>query len=199
MTESPHTDALPRAAVPRDYRLLVPRDWFRVDLTQDRWRGTLKTFVDRQAEGRRVSPELTRKVWASLRNTAEAGRARGAMEFFLLATSRDGGMPASLLVSLMPLGVTPAAPQEYAAWLELREPDEDDNGNEGGPHRRISVVDLPAGTTVRVLGPATLDLHVHMPGAAGYLTLSFAAPLIGMPGPMERLCDAIAGSLSWVE
>lgn len=193
MTNAPETDAVPRAAVPRDYRLLVPREWFRIDLTQDRWRRTLKTFVDRQAEGRRVSPDLTRKVWASLRNTAEVGRARGAMEFFLLTTAQDGGMPASLLVSLMPLGAKPADPHKYAAWLELREPDE------GSPRRRISVVNLPAGPAVRVLGPTTLDLHAQLPGAKGYMLLSFAAPLIGMAGPMERLCDAIAGSLSWVE
>jgi hypothetical protein len=69
--------------VPRDYQLLVPREWFRIDLMQDRWRAQLKTFVDRQAEGRCVPAELQHDVLATLRNTAEAGRARGAMEFFL--------------------------------------------------------------------------------------------------------------------
>ncbi|MFE0175287.1 hypothetical protein ACFWZ2_23500 [Streptomyces sp. NPDC059002] len=192
-TETVQAPETPETAVPRDYQLLVPREWFRIDLTQDRWRSQLKTFVDRQAEGRAVSADLTRKVWVSLRNTAETGRARGAMEFYLLATSRDGRMPASLLVSMVPLGRTPADPHEYAAWLELREP------GEGGPRREISVVDLPAGPAVRVLGPASLDIHVHMPRGTGYLTLSFAAPLTGMAGPMERLCDAMAGSLRWVE
>ncbi|MEU9628663.1 hypothetical protein AB0D89_17875 [Streptomyces luteogriseus] len=182
----------PTVGVPRDYRLLVPREWFRVDLMRDRWRAQLKTFVDRQAEGRNVSAELKREVWTTLRNTAEAGRARGAMEFFLLTTSRGGGLPASLLVSLVPLGDTPADPEKYAAWLELREP-------EGPGRRQVSVVDLPAGTGVRVLGATTLDVHVLMPGGVGYLTLSFSSPLIGMGGPMERLCDAIAGSLRWVE
>ncbi|MGW2228069.1 hypothetical protein [Streptomyces formicae] len=183
----------PRAAVPRDYRLLVPRDWFRIDLTQDRWRGQLKTFVDRQAAGRGVSADLMRKVWSTLRNTAETGRTRGAMEFYLLTTSDDGGMPASLLVSLVPLGRTPADPAAYAELLELRQPEE------GGPQREITVVDLPAGPAVRVLGPTSLDFHVHMPGGTGYLMLAFAAPLTGMVGPMERLCEAMAGSLGWVE
>ncbi|MES9617913.1 hypothetical protein ACPCBX_22850 [Streptomyces tuirus] len=116
----------------------MPREWFRVDLMRDRWRSQLKTFVDRQSEGRTVPAELKRDVWTTLRNTAEAGRARGAMEFFLLTTSRDGGLPASLLVSLLPLGDTPADPEEYAAWLELREP-------EGAGRRQVSVVDLTAG------------------------------------------------------
>ncbi|MDQ0715390.1 hypothetical protein QFZ55_004842 [Streptomyces luteogriseus] len=178
--------------MPSDYKLLVPREWFRVDLMRDRWRSQLKTFVDRQSEGRPLSAELKRDVWTTLRNTAEAGRARGAMEFFLLTISRDGGLPASLLVSLVPLGDTPADPEKYAAWLELREP-------EGAGRRRVSVVELTAGPAVRVLGATTLNVHVLMPGGVGYLTLSFSSPLTGMAGPMERLCDAIAGSLRWVE
>jgi hypothetical protein len=185
-------DTSPKVEVPSDYKLLVPREWFRVDLMRDRWRAQLKTFVDRQPEGRPVSAELKRHVWTTLRNTAEAGRARGAMEFFLLTTTRDGGLPASLLVSLMPLGDTPADPEKYAAWLELREP-------EGAGRRQVSVVELTAGPAVRVVGATTLNVHVLMPGGVGYLTLSFSAPLTGMSGPMERLCDAIAGSLRWVQ
>ncbi|MFH9889087.1 hypothetical protein ACH4OQ_07915 [Streptomyces luteogriseus] len=192
MKEPAAGDADPTAAAPRDYRLLVPREWFRVDLMRDRWRSQLKMFVDRQSEGRNVSAELARDVWTALRNTAEAGRARGAMEFFLLTISPDGGLPASLLVSLVPLGDTPADPEQYAAWLELREP-------EGAGRREVSVVELTAGPAVRVLGAATLNVHVLMPGGVGYLTLSFASPLTGMGGPMERLCDAIAGSLRWVQ
>ncbi|MEV8016833.1 hypothetical protein AB0O76_10890 [Streptomyces sp. NPDC086554] len=191
MNESPEVAASPPAAAPKDYRLLVPREWFRVDLTQERWRGQLKTFVDRQMQGRSASPDLARNVWTTLRNTAEVGRARGAMEFFLLTTSQNGGLPASLLVSLVPLGESPADPQEYATWLEAREP-------EGDAGRQVSVVDLTAGTAVRVLGITSLDIHVHMPGGTGYLTLSFSAPLTGMSGPMEQLCDAMAGSLRWV-
>ncbi|WP_328770951.1 hypothetical protein [Streptomyces sp. NBC_00286] len=191
MRESAEADAPPSGGIPLDYRLLVPREWFRIDLTQDRWRAQLKTFVDRQAAGRHVSAELTRNVWATLRNTAEGGLARGAMEFFLLATSRDGNLPASLLVSLMPLGETPADPQKYAAWLDMREP-------ERRTRQQVSVVNLPAGAAVRVLGATRLSVHALMPGGVGYLTLSFSAPLIGMSGPMERLCDAIAGSLRWV-
>lgn len=191
MNEPPKAAVSPPVA-PTDYRLLVPREWFRVDLTQDRWRGQLKTFVDREAQGRGVSADLTRNVWTTLRNTAETGRARGAMEFFLLTTSQDGGLPASLLVSLMPLGDSPADPRTYATYLAARE------SEDGGPGRGVSVVELSAGTAVRVLGTTSLDIHVHMPGGTGYLVLSFSAPVTGMSGPMERLCDAMAGSLRWV-
>ncbi|MFF3927190.1 hypothetical protein [Streptomyces hirsutus] len=191
MKELSEADAPSPGITPTDYRLLVPREWFRIDLMQDRWRGRLKTFVAQHAEGRRVPAELTQNVWATLRNTAEAGRARGAMEFFLLTTSRDGGLPASLLVSLVPLGDTPADPQEFATLLEMRE-------REDSSPRHVSVVALPAGNAVRVVGPTTLNVHVLVPGGAGYVTLSFSAPLTGMSGPMGRLCDAIAGSLRWV-
>ncbi|MEF9905629.1 hypothetical protein [Streptomyces sp. P9-A2] len=191
MKETAEVEARHQGGTPTDYRLLVPREWFRIDLMQERWRGQLKTFVEQQAEGRRVSAELTQNVWAALRNTAEAGRARGAMEFFLLTTSRDGGLPASLLVSLVPLGETPADPHEFAAWLEARE-------LEDRMRQHVSVVNLPAGTAVRVVGPATLSVHVLVPGGTGYLTLSFSAPFTGMSGPMGRLCDAIACSLRWV-
>ncbi|MEV5336451.1 hypothetical protein [Streptomyces werraensis] len=192
MSESSGSGAAPATSDARDYRLLVPREWFRVDLMQDRWRRQLKTFVEKQADGRQVPAELTRNVWATLRNTAEAGRARGAMEFYLLTLSRNGGLPASLLVSLMPPGGTPVDPDAFAAWIEARE------GEDGG-RREVGVVDLPAGRAVRVAGPTSLDLHVVLPGGKGYLTLSFSAPVVGMSGPMLRLCEAIAGSLRWVQ
>ncbi|TWD14915.1 hypothetical protein FB570_114104 [Streptomyces sp. T12] len=192
MSESSGSGAAPATAGARDYRLLVPREWFRVDLMQDRWRRQLKTFVEKQADGRQVPAEMTRNVWATLRNTAEAGRARGAMEFYLLTLSRNGGLPASLLVSLMPPGGTPVDPDAFAAWIEARE------GEDGG-REEVGVVDLPAGRAVRVAGPTSLDLHVVLPDGTGYLTLSFSAPVVGMSGPMLRLCEAIAGSLRWVE
>ncbi|WP_399887305.1 hypothetical protein ACGH7X_22465 [Streptomyces sp. BBFR51] len=191
MKGTPRTEATPPGGIPKDYKLLVPREWFRIDLTRDRWRAQLKTFVDRQIQGRQVSAELTRNVWTTLRNTAEVGRARGAMEFFLLTTSENGGMPASLLVSSVPLSRTPADPEKYAAWLELRQADSRDR-------RAVSVVELSAGSAVRLLGNTTLDFHVCMPGGIGYLTLCFSAPVTGMSAPMEQLCDAVAGSLRWV-
>lgn len=36
---------------------MVPPEWFRIDLIQDRWRVQLKTFVDRQEEGQKESVE----------------------------------------------------------------------------------------------------------------------------------------------
>ncbi|MEU2774169.1 hypothetical protein ABZ646_14815 [Streptomyces sp. NPDC007162] len=176
---------------PKDYRLLVPRDWFRIDLTQDRWRAQLKKFVDHQAEGKNVPAELKQETWATLRNTAEAGVRTGALEFFLRPELEGGGiLPASLIVSLIPRpgGLTPAQLQESLATEQRH----------AASTAEMSTVLLPAGETVQVLTPTTMDLYVQMPGAFGYLALAFAVPLSGVTGPMRRLCESIAGSLRWI-
>ncbi|WP_406332130.1 hypothetical protein [Streptomyces sp. NBC_00203] len=176
---------------PKDYRLLVPRDWFRIDLTQDRWRGQLKTFVDRQADGKSVRAETKQDAWAALRNTAEAGVREGALEYFLRPELDDGSiMPASLIVSLIPRTGS-LAPRDLAQSFEVRE-------EQNGRAAEVSILSLPAGEAVRILTPTTLDLYVEMPAAVGYLVLAFAVPVTGMQGPMLRLCTSIAESLRWI-
>ncbi|MFZ3472139.1 hypothetical protein ACODT3_15695 [Streptomyces sp. 4.24] len=187
-------------APPEDYRLLVPRDWFRVDLTHERWRPQLKLYVDRHTAGKNPSAELRQAVWASLRNTAEAGLAEGALELYLRSEVDPGsaegqaGPPASLLVSLLhtPPGGCPD-PADLALTLAAREPRTQDGGG-----REAYVVSLPAGEAVRAATVTALDYHVVMPGGVGYLMLAFALPLSGTEGPLGGLCDAIAHSLRWV-
>ncbi|MFJ4920140.1 hypothetical protein [Streptomyces sp. NPDC088725] len=179
-----------RHEAPSDYRMLVPRDWFRIDLTQERWRPQLKTFMDQQSAGKDVPAETKREIWATLRNLAEAGVAHGALELFLRTDSPGGApYPATLLISLLhaPDG-EPAAPQRLAEVLADRR----------GETAEVSVVTLPAGETVRVLTDTTMDFHVHMPGDVGYLMLSFSIPLSGTTGPMARLCESMAHSLRWI-
>jgi hypothetical protein len=179
------------SAVPKDYRLLVPRDWFRVDLGQDRWRGQLKTFVDRQAEGRNVPAEVKQEAWASLRNTAECAVASGALEFFLRPELDDGSlMPVSLIVALLPRPGSPTPNDLLASFAEME--------HRNGRGAEVSLVSLPAGETVRIRTRSTLDLYIQMPGTTGCLVLGFVVPLTGVVGPMERLCTSIAGSLRWI-
>lgn len=179
-----------RPEAPEDYKLLVPRDWFRIDLTLDRWRPQLKTFVDQQAARRPMSAEAKQELWTNLRNTAESGVAQGALELFLRTESAVGvATPATLLISLLPMrGALNAPPKEFAEALSARRETAAD----------VSVVSLPAGETVRVGTTTTLDLYVQMPGEVGYLLLAFAVPLSGIKSPLGELCEAIAGSLRWV-
>ncbi|MGW7382490.1 hypothetical protein [Streptomyces sp. NPDC054794] len=177
-----------QAEPPEDYRLLVPRDWFRIDLTLDRWRPQLKTFVDQQACRRPMSAEARQELWTVLRNTAERGVAEGALELFL-RTEAESATPATLLISLLPMrGVLDAPPKELAQAFSARR----------GEGAEVTVVPLPAGDTVRVATTTTLDLYVHMPGEVGYLLLAFTVPLSGIKSPMGDLCEAISGSLRWV-
>lgn len=183
------THLVPEQA-PSDYRLLVPRDWFRIDLMQERWRSQLKVFVDRECSKSRTSAEAARNTWITLRNTAESGVANGALEFFLRTEASEGVLtPASLLISWPPLprGLAPA-PKDFARALDGRT----------GPETEVSVIGLPAGQTVHVRTETTLDYHVRMPGDAGFLHLAFSMPLSGTHGSMGNLCDAMAQSLRWV-
>ncbi|MDW4910931.1 hypothetical protein RB628_37855 [Streptomyces sp. ADMS] len=184
MTEPIHPEA------PEDYQLLVPRDWFRIDLTLDRWRSQLKVFVDQQATRRPMPAETKQELWTTLRNTAESGVAQGALELFLRTESAVGvATPATLLISVLPMrGALNSPPQELAEALSARRETAAD----------VSVVPLPAGETVRVVTTTTLDLYVQMPGEAGYLLLAFTVPLSGIESPLGELCEAISGSLRWV-
>ncbi|WP_405817412.1 hypothetical protein OG241_23030 [Streptomyces sp. NBC_01390] len=184
MTEPTHQEA------PEDYQLLVPRDWFRIDLTLDRWRPQLKMFVDQQATRRPMPAEAKQELWTTLRNTAESGVAQGALELFLRTESTIGvATPATLLISMLPLrGVLNAPPKELAEALSARRE----------TAAEVSVASLPAGETVRVVTPTSLDLYVQMPGGVGYLLLAFSVPLSGIDSPLGELCEAIAGSLRWV-
>ncbi|MDO0926331.1 hypothetical protein QQY24_13190 [Streptomyces sp. TG1A-8] len=177
-------------ALPKDYRLLVPRDWFRIDLGRRGWRAQLKTFVDHQAEGKNVPAEVKQDAWAALRNTAEAGIRNGALEFFLRSEVGGGVLPASLIVSLIPRtgSLTPRDLQESFEAGERQHADAVE----------VSVLPLPAGEAVRVRTGTTMDVYVQMPGDAGYLVLAFAVPVSGMAGPMHRLCESIAESLRWI-
>ncbi|MFD5281972.1 hypothetical protein [Streptomyces rubrogriseus] len=179
-----------RSRPPDDYRLLVPRDWFRIDLMVDRWRPQLKKFVDQQATRRQMSTDAGRELWASLRNAVETGVSQGALELYLRTDVVAGtGAPATLMVSLLPMrDALQASPEEFAQALRGRE--------EGGA--TVSVSSLPAGPCVRVSTTTALDYYVEMPGGAGYILLSFTVPLSGVQSPLGELCEAMAGSLRWI-
>ncbi|QKW11056.1 hypothetical protein HUT18_20920 [Streptomyces sp. NA04227] len=168
---------------------MVPRDWFRVDLTEERWRGGLKKFVNRQATRKRLSAEAQRSLWVSLRNTAEAGVSHGALEFFLKADGiGHSTTPATLLISLLPLpGDLWVGAEDWAE--ELRKTRRGEIG---------TTDELPAGKAVRITTKSSLDYYVEMPGRVGYLALGFNVPVSGVESPMGELCEAIAYSLRWV-
>ncbi|MFF3764402.1 hypothetical protein ACFYYR_10000 [Streptomyces sp. NPDC001922] len=175
---------------PEDYQILVPRDWFRIDLTIEGWRPQLKKFVDLQAEHGPMPAETRKELWRTLRNTAEDAAGRGALELFLrTGVQGDLSAPATLLVSLLPLrGELRTSPADLSQALSAR------NRNGG----TVAIASVPAGTAVHVVTDTTQDFYFEMPGGVGYLLLAFSVPLGDVATPMGELCKAIAASLRWV-
>ena len=78
-----------------------------------------------------------------------------------------------------------------------------------GDDREVSVSDLPAGKSVRVLRrPAsggsepgadatTLEVFVPVPGSGVWLLLSFSAPIGPLAPAMTKLFDAICTTVRW--
>ncbi|MFD5023995.1 hypothetical protein [Streptomyces sp. NPDC058373] len=175
-------------APPDDFRLLVPRDWFRIDLCQDRWRPQLKLYADRRAAEHRMSSATRAELWKALRNVTEAGVARGALEIYLRADTAESAVtPVSLLVSLMATGELPADGADSLADLLA----------ERHPAATVTRPPHPAGPAVLVTTAESLDLYVEIPARRGFLHLSFRIPVSGTGSPMGELCRAIGGSLRW--
>lgn len=174
---------------PSDYRLLVPRDWFRVDLGQERRRRQLKTVVDKEAQSRRFPAEDGREIWVTLRNVAEAGLTRGALEFFLRTGKPGSALPASLLVS-------PASHRRAARRTRTASPRYWSSGRE--TTRRWTSSRSPPEPPSASTRTRTVAYHVHMPGGVVHLHLAFSLLVSGSRVPMGELCDAMAHPLRWV-
>ncbi len=180
------------------YRLVVPDGWFCVDL-DPAWRErAAKALTARQFAGLDNAPHLKAQARRELLDRAEAAYAAGGLEMFLsLAQIAGLPLPASLVIFLVPPpddGCT-VGPRELARSLE-------------GDGRQASVVDLPAGTAVRLLRHAeaagqdqpaspTLEVFVPVPGGGGWLLLSFTTPLGPLAAAMIKLFDAICTTLRW--
>jgi hypothetical protein len=131
-----------------------------------------------------------------------------------LSLQQIAGIPvaASLVIFLVPPPATGAVTaEELAATLA---------GDEG----QVSVVDLPAGTSVRLLrragsdgldgfdgsagrdgsaafdrdaASATLEVFAPVPDSGWWLLLSFAAPIGPLAPALTKLFDAISMTLRW--
>ncbi|KRV46642.1 hypothetical protein AQ490_12290 [Wenjunlia vitaminophila] len=195
---------------PTDYRLLLPEDWFRIDLEPGRRDRSVRALVDRQFRGLDDAPLVKQRVREEMLAHAEKAYRGGGIELYLgLQSAGPMPLPASLVVTLAapdPGGA--AVPVDaFAEYLKRQGPSE----------REVTVEDLPAGPSVRarlrtvptedagdaVLGntlPVTsLDYHVPVPRSTAFLLLSFSTPLDALADAMVDLFDAVAGSLRWKE
>jgi hypothetical protein len=195
------------------YRLVVPDGWFVIDLEPGRRERSIAALVERQFAGIDNVPHLKAQARQETLAKAESAYSAGGVEMFL-SLQQIAGIPvaASLVIFLVPPPATGAVTaEELAATLA---------GDEG----QVSVVDLPAGTSVRLLrragsdgldgfdgsagrdgsaafdrdaASATLEVFAPVPDSGWWLLLSFAAPIGPLAPALTKLFDAISMTLRW--
>jgi hypothetical protein len=177
------------------YRLVVPADWHGVNLEPARREQSVAALVSKQFAGTDNAPHLKAQAKRELLDRAATTHEAGGIELFLSLQQVSGvPIPASLAVFLLPPDDgQPVAADQLAQVL-------------AGQERRVTVVDLPAGRSVRALrscAPANeLDSAVHevfvpVPGSAWWLLLAFATPVGPLVRPLTALFDAICATLRW--
>lgn len=192
------------------YRLVVPDGWFVIDLEPGRRERSVAALVERQFAGIDNVPHLKAQARQETLAKAESAYSAGGVEMFL-SLQQIAGIPvaASLVTFLVPPPATGAVTaEELAATLAA---------DEG----QVSVVDLPAGTSVRLLrragrdgsagsaglagsgavdgdaASATLEVFAPVPDSGWWLLLSFAAPIGPLAPALTKLFDAISMTLRW--
>jgi hypothetical protein len=177
------------------YRLVVPEGWFSVDLEPGRMERSVAALVKRQFAGIDNAPHLKAQARQQLLAQTQAAQAAGGLEMFLSFQQIAGvPLPASLVVFLVPSpGTQAVTAQELARSLASSE-------------RQTTVLSLPAGQAVRVLGrtsssdesaSAGLEVFVSVPHSGEWLLLSFATPLGPLAQALTKLFDAICTTLRW--
>ncbi|MFE2532871.1 hypothetical protein [Streptomyces sp. NPDC059371] len=200
---------------PSDYQLLLPDGWFRIDLEPERRRQSVDALVNRQFNGVDNEPRLRRLLLQELIERATNAFDQGGLELYI-SLQRAGALtiPASLLVTLIP----PMRPGGQSPSLQELA---DDLGAEGGRGRTVSMVELAAGTAMKVrvdpdatdlkepvlttsgekeidaLPSVTVDYQLGVPRSDMNLLLTFSTPLVQIADAMVELFDAVAGSLRW--
>jgi hypothetical protein len=183
---------------PGDYRLIVPEDWFRIDLEPGTREPAIVRLVDRQFRGTDNIPRLKRQAREQFLHTAQNAYLNGGIELYI-SLQRAAGFPlsASLVVTLTP----PHEDDRVTVTLERLA---ETLANDG----EVTFADLPAGKAVRVRRdppgrqeqpPITnLDIYVPVPESSAYLMLSFSTPLGPLADAMAGLFDSIAATLRWI-
>lgn len=192
------------------FRVRVPPSWFQFDA----WRATrtadLARLVDARVEQNPQLRPYRAALLRMLREVAEDAQNRGAL--LCAVTANPVADAGNLLASLMVFHTCGSAdPQEntvdgIAAGITAHQ------GGEGaGSWRRVSVVDLPAGRAVRVVGvelvgedQTSLDVvTMHtlwpVPGGGGVFDVVLTSPQTRIADALLDLFAAISGTFAWAE
>jgi hypothetical protein len=192
--------APPPAGRPKDYQLVLPEGWSRIDVRPGPRKRDIARLMDAQFRGIDAAPALRQQLQRKLLEMAQAAHASGGIEIYLCHQDILGvPVPASLVVSLTPDGRDGRAisPQQLAETFGAGQ---------------ATLVELPSGTAVRtrrrtlpepddptgnILPVTNLDLYVPVPASGRYLVLAFSTTLDALADAMVDLFDAIARTLRW--
>lgn len=197
---------------PSDYQLMLPSGWFRIPLEPQLRERSVDALVNKQFSGVDDAPHLRQTVRQELLERAAEAYEAGGLELYLsLQQAGPLTIPASLLITLVPPPRPGGAAPSLHDLAEIL-------GAEGGEGRTVSLVELGAGTAMRVrvdpeatnaeartgkdeyvMPSVTVDYQLLVPRSDMYLLLTFSTPLIQIADVMVGLFDAVAGSLVWKE
>jgi hypothetical protein len=151
--------------------------------------------VGKQFAGIDNAPHLKAQAKQKLLSRAAATHEAGGIELFLSLQQVSGvPIPASLVIFLLPPDDGRAVAADRLASVLA------------GQDRQLTVVDLPAGRSVRVLrsrAPANepdstiQEVFVPVPDSDWWLLLAFATPDGPLVRPLTDLFDAICTTLRW--
>jgi hypothetical protein len=200
-----HADGATGTVMATGYKLVVPDDWFSINLEPGQAERDAARLVSRQFAGIDNAPHLKAQARRELTERADAARKAGGVEMFL-SLMQIMGIPiaASLTTYLVPSPPGAVSPDDLAPLL-ARDGDQ------------VTVVDLPAGRAVRIVRdsdappewsggdvPAQalvsreVQVFVPVPGDGGvWLLLAFSAPLAPLAPVMTNLFDGVSRTLRW--
>lgn len=177
------------------YRLVVPGDWHGVNLEPARREQSVAALVSKQFAGTDNAPHLKAQAKRELLARAAATHEAGGIELFLSLQQVSGvPVPASLAIFLLPPDDGRAVAVGRLAQVLA------------GQDRQVTVVDLPAGRSVRVLrsrapdsepGSVIHEVFVPVPDSGRWLLLAFGTPAGPLVRPLTALFDAICVTLRW--
>jgi len=194
---------------PRDYRFVLPPDWWRIGLDDTVRARDVDRLVRHQFAGLDDQPLARRNVTAELLRRADLAASSGGIDLYLSMMRRaDVVVPASLLVTYTPPpdGGVPdlASLADVLAVSETAQVRTSEVAQAGtGPAiRRLAYVieETEVGDGPPLQTPSVaLDWHLPVPAGEGaLLTLSFASPLVVLEDSLVELFDTIVATTTWV-
>ena len=177
-----------------DYSLVVPGDWWRLDLTaHDGGAGQVRRLVRRLAGSADLQAQLRHELVEHFDAACADAIARGGVDLYLATGGPTGTLvAASLLVTVMPqlVGAEHAVPAVADALGETEVVEIGGRSAVRGVRQELPG-DLPTD------GRPALVVQYAFVLPRVVVMLSFSTPALALTEPLTHLFDAVAGTFRW--